>query len=96
MAKRIDAQTKAEVVNYSRDGVMVYMIAEHFGISETSVRRIWKNYESGRFETRSIYQPNAKGITQVWYRVFDNHTLKMLGDCYPTRKLAEKALYGYL
>ena len=96
MSKRIDPRVKAEVVNYCRDGVQVYMIAEHFDISESSVRKIWKNYVSGRFQVRSIYQPNAKGVMATYFRVFDKTKRKMLGDCHPNRKTAEKALYGYL
>lgn len=96
MNQRIPADVKAEVVNYCREGVQVYMIAEHFDISESSVRRIWKNYHDGRFQVRSIYQPNAKGVLSTYFRVFDRTKRKMLGDCHPNPETAEKALYGYL
>ena len=97
MAKRITAQTKAECVHHYKDGTPTYQISEHYGVSETSIRRWYHRWNDGRVKLHTsvdVFDPyNAE---KFMYQAFDYDKRKYVGPVYANKTEAETALYGYL
>ena len=93
MAKRISSQTKREVVASCRNGAPFWQIAQHYGISETSVRRIFKAWEDDRYVVRP-WSPVRRPMA-ITYDVFDKQKRKTVASFFDEKE-AEDECYRRL